>query len=624
MKKVLMILAIGFSILGLYAYDVNVVVYSNAEANGNVMIFDNSEQLNYPGWCEDHFNNGSTLFTIPVDPTHDVGDLSAHVYGGTSWGSWYIVDNQTGFEGNPPTVNVHLDFDSSLEVALSINTNSDAENCTISLYNSIGTLIEDQTVDLDNKDYNHNSLTTEVIFEDIILEVGSFENLSATISGTNVYGNNQTESTVGSFTWNSSSEAFENSIDLVYTLPSDEVKKYNSGWNWISYPRLHRAADNGFDAEIVVDDLESYSLEVKSEGNGHNMVFDPNTEIWNHNYLNDFKSSEGYKLLMNSTLSEYSHKAYGTKLPDQYQVSLTGNTIENWVGYWIDDTQIISDALGDYWTDTNVRTIKMQYWSADRDPFNNDKWVCSGRIPTISYGDMVVIKCTNSIPYFKWDTGTPREKVTNPQAEYYTYTEQDDYTPLYLALDIENQPEEIGAFVDDQCIGATVVNDTLVQLNLYTDYRVNGEIEFEYCYGQRNSNTKVSKYKYHDLASSRASSGNISTARLKSAYLVDLRNQNEIRPEVENKLTANNYPNPFNPTTEISFSLPQTSNVDIKIYNVKGQEIITLLDNDLKEGNHSVVWNGKDTNNNSVSSGIYFYKISTKDSCLTKRMILMK
>jgi len=85
-----------------------------------------------------------------------------------------------------------------------------------------------------------------------------------------------------------------------------------------------------------------------------------------------------------------------------------------------------------------------------------------------------------------------------------------------------------------------------------------------------------------------------------------------------------NYPNPFNPETTIRFSVKEASPVTIEIYNVKGQLVKTLV-NDLKEaGNHSVVWNGRDNNNRSVSSGVYFYKMNAGKYSSTRKMILMK
>ena len=86
-----------------------------------------------------------------------------------------------------------------------------------------------------------------------------------------------------------------------------------------------------------------------------------------------------------------------------------------------------------------------------------------------------------------------------------------------------------------------------------------------------------------------------------------------------------NYPNPFNPTTTISFSVTQTfSLVNLEIFNLKGQKVKQLINDQLSEGQHSVVWNGTDDSGKSVSSGIYFYKMRTGNYTSTKKMILMK
>ena len=62
-----------------------------------------------------------------------------------------------------------------------------------------------------------------------------------------------------------------------------------------------------------------------------------------------------------------------------------------------------------------------------------------------------------------------------------------------------------------------------------------------------------------------------------------------------------NYPNPFNPTTTISFSIPKANKVKIFIYNIKGQKVKQFVRNQLPSGEHSVVWDGRDDNGKSVS-----------------------
>ncbi len=93
---------------------------------------------------------------------------------------------------------------------------------------------------------------------------------------------------------------------------------------------------------------------------------------------------------------------------------------------------------------------------------------------------------------------------------------------------------------------------------------------------------------------------------------------------VSNKLIGN-YPNPFNPTTTISFSITQTSPfVTLEIFNIKGQKVKTLINDKLDEGSHHVVWNGTNENNQPVSSGIYFYKLQTGKYSAVKKMVMMK
>jgi hypothetical protein len=87
-----------------------------------------------------------------------------------------------------------------------------------------------------------------------------------------------------------------------------------------------------------------------------------------------------------------------------------------------------------------------------------------------------------------------------------------------------------------------------------------------------------------------------------------------------------NYPNPFNPSTTISFSVetPLMTSVLINIYNIRGQRIRTLMNEYKSQGEHSVVWNGRDDNGVQVSSGTYFYKMTAGEYQVVRRMMLMK
>ncbi len=87
---------------------------------------------------------------------------------------------------------------------------------------------------------------------------------------------------------------------------------------------------------------------------------------------------------------------------------------------------------------------------------------------------------------------------------------------------------------------------------------------------------------------------------------------------------AQNYPNPFNPETNIEFSLLNKGNVELSVYNIRGQKVKTLVNEAYSAGTHKVVWNGKDDQDKSVSSGIYFYRLESDGKKLTRKMLLLK
>ena len=82
---------------------------------------------------------------------------------------------------------------------------------------------------------------------------------------------------------------------------------------------------------------------------------------------------------------------------------------------------------------------------------------------------------------------------------------------------------------------------------------------------------------------------------------------------------AQNYPNPFNPSTTIKFSIPKSSFVTLKVYDISGREIQTLVNNNLPIGEYNYTFNAS-----SISSGVYFYKISTGEFTDIKRMAIVK
>jgi hypothetical protein len=86
----------------------------------------------------------------------------------------------------------------------------------------------------------------------------------------------------------------------------------------------------------------------------------------------------------------------------------------------------------------------------------------------------------------------------------------------------------------------------------------------------------------------------------------------------------NNHPNPFNNETLIRFSLPGQDFVALQIYNINGQLVRDLVNNNLPGGQHSIRWDGKDNKGRIVASGTYLYQLKSSEKQLTKRLMLLK
>ena len=86
---------------------------------------------------------------------------------------------------------------------------------------------------------------------------------------------------------------------------------------------------------------------------------------------------------------------------------------------------------------------------------------------------------------------------------------------------------------------------------------------------------------------------------------------------------SKNYPNPFNPITNLDFSIPKRSNVTLRVFNMIGQEVITLINEKKSYGNYSISWNGLDSKGVNVSSGVYFAELKNRNERRITKMLLL-
>ena len=118
-----------------------------------------------------------------------------------------------------------------------------------------------------------------------------------------------------------------------------------------------------------------------------------------------------------------------------------------------------------------------------------------------------------------------------------------------------------------------------------------------------------------------ASTGNGSPGAINTSYLT---NDDEDFILPTEFIVHNNFPNPFNPTTTISYELPKNSFVNIIIYDLLGREVKVLVSGELVSGFHEIIWDGKDNFGRSVGAGVYFYLIKAGEFRQMKKMVLLK
>ncbi len=314
------------------------------------------------------------------------------------------------------------------------------------------------------------------------------------------------------------------------------------------------------------------------------------------------------------------------------------NTVrEYWLGWFPEQTQNLMDAFKKHIPGDLTHTyldylyeIKTRNWATRRImPKSGAAWGIPVGHPTLSCGEMVAVKAFSNAPaQMYWNIpSTSRPPVIREKAEIFTYKEKLDYLPVFVELDPQDVPVEVGIMVDGVCKGAAKVDSDTLEINAYllddTKSVPEADIEIVFSYGDRGTKLQNSwtvfnpnkmvfeKRKIH--------------LRDIDSYLYFSFKAGEGTPLIplETELDAN-YPNPFNPDTHISFTLAKDMHANLSIYNCRGQKVRTLVNGITTTGRHDTAWNGKDDAGRKAASGIYLYRLDTPACKLTKKMVLLK
>ena len=445
-------------------------------------------------------------------------------------------------------------------------------------------------------------------------------------------------------------------------LHPGDIKHFEPGWNWDSFPSLSALQDNNGDLyQNAVYEDEGYPALLRDEDGNRTITnflriegarpdeyneplqsfidYDvyENPPWIDYRFEDMLFRHEGYKIYIEPGTDNFIFYVGEERLESYYYDLLAGK--KYWLCYYVPVHQNIVDAFGDDFD--LVKTVKGEDWfygvpenerdetGLDPKPYSN-----SPEGKTLVYGKTYIVEMKKDVNSFSWyDSNNPVEEEKKEKPESFTYEEKADYEVIDI-LEIEGEENilEIGVFEDDVCVGATRVDEFPLQILAYTDElnREGNFVSFQIVTGRGEAveipdytvyNPFKGLFEYRELI---AGQQEWSIVRLETGEYEDVTPLHKFR-------LNQNYPNPFHPlgkdrssVTNISFSIPSDCNIELSIYNIKGQKIQTLYNGKAGKGEHELSWDGTNKFEKPVSSGIYLYQLSSGEKSIQKKMLLLR
>ena len=428
---------------------------------------------------------------------------------------------------------------------------------------------------------------------------------------------------------------------ITYTFPSYSQR---NGLKWMSFPSLDRIwnpatgepdlALTFFDPILDVSILDQIAWKVLDN---HEEFIYYEWPSWHGADSHSIIPQQGYKIQMAQGLQDPQSISVPGIIPqvDQYPLSIVAQTAskaiesgnQNWLGYFHEATVNGYNAFASIID--NLWSIQTQNWTMVREKaVPGSPWIIAlqyGKNPTLSYGDMVIVKCFADAQFY-WNTAAitqiPLEKEL---PTHFEYAEKADYIPFYVEMGTGDLPSEIALYVNDVCSGAAVVCDSLVEIPGYIvdDPDPDAVVEIRAYYESKAAVDQVPEFRVWNPASGIYECKPLILNSKNYYYKLKLSQSGEDSPMVS-KRGLEVYPNPFNPSTTIRFSLPEAAEIRLDIYNLKGQLVRNLAKGDVMAGKHSIVWDGADNHHQRVASGLYYSKLSYENKSYVKKMIMLK
>jgi hypothetical protein len=418
-------------------------------------------------------------------------------------------------------------------------------------------------------------------------------------------------------------------------------------WHWVSYPVVNtlttgkNKANEYFSALLgkhmeLIDGTPQWMPDVlqeiqwKDSPDVSRILLEGGS--WGSYYTtHSVTSPQGYKIKLlpgdpnqaNQTPVTLSHSGFRTPANTAFNIIGSPNPAnviyENWIGYFDKDSAMPNTAFASIWND--IIFVQGKSWSLYRDESGD----LVGTMGALNDGDMVIIATYNNHDSFRWVNTTPIPPHKKSISKAFDFKELPDYKPVYLDLsEIDTADlKEIGLYLDGECKGAVVVEDSLEMICAYLEDDESlevGDVELEFVYESK-SNPRLMQAM--PISSSNLIKTNVGSLPQYPVYHINVKNSNSNNMVIPLSLERN-YPNPFNPETTIRYSIDEPGMVALEIYNLKGQLVKTLAKGITDAGRYSAIWNGTDNNGKPCASGVYLYKLNTKNKTMVQKMLMLK
>ena len=333
----------------------------------------------------------------------------------------------------------------------------------------------------------------------------------------------------------------------VLSYESEEPVVMHPGFNWISIPRHTRTNGNStptpnvFGLNMVSPDYDMMEIEynylniIMSAGVKNEVSAINGGLQWSYEdpTMQNIISTRGY-VVVAEPKNDRVLLMEGTVEDPETEIELYCKK-ENWIGYFIPEKQNVFDALSDIIDDVyHIQMEECNCWrhnypisnvcgSKSTDDYSPGTWICDGR-PVIDYAQMVKVSPELDILDFKWSySGSSSDFEERPEVEYYEYEKSAGYETFVIILDTtQTIPTEIGAFVNNSCVGATAVmsSDTVVVLSAYLE-SIGDSVTFEQYYGgNKSTNKAINNYFVKNTANNSFTRRVIYSGKKQEAFII--------------------------------------------------------------------------------------------------------